>query len=129
MNDFSIDIDYCALTASFGVNQNPNDDENYEDQFFDAPLCQSSHVKCYLKNEKGKKDAHKKTKKTKSKNKNNKNEDPESNANDEERSESETPETANEEGTQSPKANLGFLKISKLLGAGILVGCSIGFLV
>jgi hypothetical protein len=64
MNDFTIDIDHSDLTASFHVNQNPKNDfidENSEEEYFDAPLCQA-HVTCCLKKEK------------KSKNKKNKNE-------------------------------------------------------
>jgi hypothetical protein len=82
-----------------------------------------------LKNEKEKKTLIK-NKEDKTKEQENKNEHPDSNANDQERSQSENPETANDEGEpQSPKANWDCLKISKLIGVIILVGCSIGFLV
>lgn len=82
-----------------------------------------------MKNEKEKKTLIK-NKEDKTKEQENKNEHPDSNANDQERSQSENPETANDEGeTQSPKANWDCLKMSKLIGVIILVGCSIGFLV
>jgi hypothetical protein len=54
MNYCAIDIDLYDLTAHFHVNGNENNDvfdENSDDEYYDAPLCQA-HVTCCLSHEK-----------------------------------------------------------------------------
>ena len=93
-----------------------------------------SHVVCHMKKKQEKKDVHQNTH-NKKKGETNKraNSNTEDNTNDQEHAHSE-PNTENdndEEQTQSesPKANWDWLKLSKMMGVIILVGCSIGFIV